>query len=192
MAREMGVGIVRLMEPKPSGGYFEQESDALFSAADRQRVTEFFSRTNEAKEFHSYPLVVLPTHTEAPDRLGCGMAGHSIFYIDSRGNVTPCVFLPLAFGNILVEDLPGIFNRMSEVVPRPVRAECPAVTLAGTLRQQVEMGVTLPISYQVMKTEFETIVAAGNTDGLAGIPISEASGAVPESASLLDAVARGT
>ena len=70
------------------------------------------------------------------------MAGMSHFYIDSVGQVKPCVFLSVSVGNILQEELPVIFNRMRRTFPHPIYGECPAVALrrrAGATRLPADL-----------------------------------------------------
>jgi len=60
------------------------------------------------------------------------MGGHAHFAIDGEGNVVPCVFLPVSFGNIRSEDVSAIYGRMRAAIPRPSHAGCAAALMAGT------------------------------------------------------------
>lgn len=55
-------------------------------------------------------------HFEGQEHFGC-CAGHKMVYVDSFGNVSPCVFAPLTFGNVADEPLPVIFRRMRKWFP---------------------------------------------------------------------------
>lgn len=55
-------------------------------------IVDFFNRTNKEKRFKDFPVVIYQDYMEHSDLLGCHMSGLSYFYIDSMGNVTPCVF----------------------------------------------------------------------------------------------------
>jgi MoaA/NifB/PqqE/SkfB family radical SAM enzyme len=156
-AAQRGVGMVRLLEPKPCGGYCGEDPHDLFTEGDRRQVEEFFIHANKARRFRHHPPVVVPSHTEAPHRLGCRMGGQAIFEIDSQGNVLPCIFVPVSFGSILDEDFTVVFNRMREAVPRPVRAPCPALTLAPAINESVSAGLEPPIPYSHVKAEFDRV-----------------------------------
>lgn len=59
---------------------------------------------------------------ECADMLGC-TAGYCRAHIDASGNVCPCDFLPLSFGNIFKEDFVTIWRRMHACFNAP-RSTC--------------------------------------------------------------------
>ena len=148
LPRELGVGAVRLLEPKPCRGYSGASPDALFSSSDRAAVTAMFIEANTAWRHRHLPLVAYEAYFESPDKMGCSMGGLSFFSIDSKGNVIPCVFLPVSFGNILDEDIRAIYERMRAAVPRPLHRECPASSLAGTIAENSADGASLPVQVE--------------------------------------------
>ena len=153
-AKELNVGFVRLLEPKPWGGYYNQESNKLFSEDDRQTVTDFFLSSIREKEYREYPSVSYLSYIEAPERMGCMMGGNSHFYIDSRGNVEPCVFLPVSFGNILEEEFSNIYKRMRKVIPRPLYKECPSINLSNRLTINKIVVPETPIPFKGIEKEW--------------------------------------
>jgi len=154
MAKELGVGIVRLLEPRPYGGYFGESEEYLFTETDRATVRNFFLKANSSSRFKNHPLVVYPAFFEAPENLGCLMAGLSQFHIDSLGNVEPCVFLPVTFGNIREESFSKIFAKMREAVPAPLRSRCPSLILADTIKAKHAQGIPLPVPYEDVREEW--------------------------------------
>lgn len=157
LARELGVGAVRLLEPKPCGGYTGASADELFSEADRAAVTGMFIDANTKRRHRHLPLVAYEAYFESPARMGCSMGGLSFFSIDSRGNVIPCVFLPVSFGNILEEDIRPIYDRMRAAVPRPLHRECPASSLARTIVEKTARGAPLPVPVSALKREWSAL-----------------------------------
>jgi MoaA/NifB/PqqE/SkfB family radical SAM enzyme len=154
LARDLEVGIVRLLEPRPCGGYFGQSEEDLFTDVDRATVRNFFLKANSSSRFKNHPLVVYPAFFEAPENLGCLMAGLSQFHIDSLGNVEPCVFVPVTFGNIREESFSKIFVKMREAVPAPLRSRCPSLILADTIKAKHAQGIPLPIPYEEVREEW--------------------------------------
>lgn len=144
-AADLGVGIVRLLEPKPCGGYAGVPARELFDASDRAAVTEVFIQANTWRRHRRLPLVAYEAYFEAPERMGCLMGGLSFFAIDSRGHVKPCVFLPVSFGSILLDDIATIVARMRASVPRPLHSECPAIGLAPVLQEANSGGGPVPV-----------------------------------------------
>ncbi len=52
-------------------------------------------------------------HFEGPDHFGCN-AGTKMIYIDAFGEVSPCVFAPMSFGNVRERPLAEIWSDMRE------------------------------------------------------------------------------
>ncbi len=154
LSGKLGAGTVRLLEPRPCGGYVGTSQDDLFSESDRAAVTEMFIQANTRWKHRRLPLVAYEAYFESPARMGCSMGGLSFFAIDSRGNVIPCVFVPVSFGNVLEEDVRVIYDRMRAAVPRPLHRECPASSLAGAITGKVACGAPLPVPVESLKVEW--------------------------------------
>jgi len=158
LAKDFNVGAIRFLKPKPCGGYLFEDRGELFSEEDRRVTTEFFIEANEAKKYRDYPLISYEDYVEAPERLGCMMGGHTHFHIDSLGNVEPCVFLPVSFGNITEEDFLDIYKRMREAIPAPLHKQCPSIYLAEKIRARRNKGEVLPVPYRDIETEWQQML----------------------------------
>jgi MoaA/NifB/PqqE/SkfB family radical SAM enzyme len=154
LLKNLNVGFVRWLEPKPCGGYSNESSDDLLSPEDREILKNLYIDLNTGVDYRDYPPVSYEAFSEAPENMGCMMAGNSLLYIDSLGNVEPCVFLPVTFGNIMNEDLSFILGRMKKAVPKPLHVTCPSVQLSQKIRNKNEGGIKLPIPYEQLKEEF--------------------------------------
>ncbi|KUG02787.1 radical sam domain protein [hydrocarbon metagenome] len=55
-------------------------------------------------------------HFESEDHFGCN-AGHKMVYIDAFGEVSPCVFSPITFGNVNDDSLKILFKEMKKHFP---------------------------------------------------------------------------
>ncbi len=163
MARDLGVGAVRFLEPRPTGGYCGESAAELFPAGDRATATEIFTRVNSEPRYRRHPFISYEAFYEAPERLGCRMGGHSLLYIDSDGNVNPCVFLPVRFGNIREEGFPEIYARMRGFIPRPVHGRCPSLTLADVFKKRKEAGAGLPIPIEAIREEWQALITGAGT-----------------------------
>ena len=116
MVRGLGAGAVRLLEPKPCGGYFGTAPEELFSEVDRTLTTGMFIQANTMRKHRHLPLVCYEAYFESPAKMGCMMGGLSHFSIDGQG-MSSMRFLPVAFGNILTEDIGTIYSRMRAAIP---------------------------------------------------------------------------
>jgi MoaA/NifB/PqqE/SkfB family radical SAM enzyme len=154
LLNKLGVGAVQLLEPKPCGGYATQQIKTLYGLEERKATMDFFEATTGGRNHDGYPAVYFPAFTEAPENLGCMMGGLSHLHIDSRGNVEPCVFLPVAFGNITDRSFLDIYRDMRKAVPRPLHKRCPALQLAERVGFDPEEGKELPLAYADVREEW--------------------------------------
>ncbi len=158
LAKHLKVGFIEMLEPRPCGGYSAGGSDVLLTDEERDRVTEFYIQANTSRRYRDYPLISYVAYAEAPERMGCVMGGLSHMTIDSAGNVNPCVFLPVTFGNIMEEDFTAIYRRMRECIPRPVHKECPAISLSSVLQARAEALGGWPVPYSAIRNEWEALM----------------------------------
>lgn len=157
--KDLQVGAILLLEPKPYGGYFHMDVDAIFSNKERETVTDFYLKANRDKKYKDYPLVSYMAYFESPDRFGCHMGGLSHLYISSTGDVQPCIFLPVTFGTIMDEDFSDIYKRMRKAIPGPLNKQCPANYLAPGIKAKHKKGAGLPIPFNSIKKEWQRMFA---------------------------------
>jgi len=99
---------VWLSETKPTvETYFNY--DMLISTEERFRIIELQDRYNKDGSMTINYL----GHFESEMHFGC-TAGHKMIYIDSFGEVSPCVFIPMSFGNIRESSIVDIYDEMSK------------------------------------------------------------------------------
>jgi MoaA/NifB/PqqE/SkfB family radical SAM enzyme len=103
----LGVHEAWLSEVKPSAPAFQDER-VIVGAAGRRRLMEIQDRYNRAG-----PMTVnYLGHFEAGEHFGCN-AGRKMVYIDAFGEVSPCVFTRVSFGNIRERPLGEILSEMA-------------------------------------------------------------------------------
>ena len=160
LAKSLNIGFIQLLEPRPCGGYMTEGEDVLLTKSDRMVVMDFFRETNSSRKFRNYPIVYYVVHAESPEQAGCMMGGLSHFHIDGMGNVNPCVFLPVTFGNILREDFGTIYKRMRKAIPRPLHKDCPSLRLGERLRTLHKAGRSMPVPFQMIKEDWEEMYSS--------------------------------
>jgi len=133
LMKDLGVGLIQLLEPRPCGGYRGKALAGLFDEEVRRLVREFVQVGNTSRRYARHPLLYDLAGVERSPSIGSTMGGISHFAIDTTGHVIPCVFTQVSFGSILEEDLPTILARMREAMPRPIHAGCPSVLLQNHL-----------------------------------------------------------
>lgn len=157
--KELQVGAILLLEPKPYGKYFHTEVNGISPDFYRETVTDFFLSANRDRKYRDYPLVSYMAYFEDPRRFGCNMAGLSHLYINSVGDVQPCIFLPVSFGTIMKEPFSTIYRRMREAVPGPLYKQCPSISLSSIIKQKHRQGIKLPVPFYHIEKEWRQMFA---------------------------------
>jgi len=138
LAKENGAHEVRIHQPVP-GGQLADPKDAdqiFFTEETRQRLYKIQFAANQRDDL---PKVSSFAYTEGPCKFGCG-AGVLHSYISAAGDLWPCDFVPLSFGNVLKEDLKTVYGRMLSAGLTP-KTFCMARAVAKKLK-----GKQLPLS----------------------------------------------
>jgi len=134
--KQAGAMEVHLLEPCPVGR-LAATPGAVLSREDHERVLELHREV--ARDLDS-PILATFAQLESAEHFGCGAGGVQL-YIDGSGEVCPCQFVPLSFGNVQSEALPDILARMGEFFGVS-RTEC----LGHTLNRLVPDDAELPLS----------------------------------------------
>lgn len=108
LARDLGVHEVTVFDIVPTGKLLPLEENGLLSAADKQHLVAMERDYNSRPD---YPHIITQAHVNGPEGAGC-FGGFSQFYMTAYGDVDPCDFTPLTFGNIRDESLEAIWRRM--------------------------------------------------------------------------------
>ena len=107
MAQDQGFHEVTIFDCIPSGRYLKDKS-VILTADEKKRVVELANR------YHGmdHPMgVVAQASVNSPTGAGC-FGAYSQFYMTAYGDINPCDFNPVSFGN--VRDLPiqAIWHKM--------------------------------------------------------------------------------
>ena len=108
---DLGVNEAWLSEVKPTVEAFWKD-DLVITEADRLKLVKLQDRYNKAGEI----TVNYLGHFEGRECFGCN-AGNKMVYIDAFGDVSPCVFTPIRFGNVRQEPIQDIFAGMKKLFP---------------------------------------------------------------------------
>lgn len=110
-AKEFNACLIQLIKPKPSGGWLESGVEK-FTEADFVRVKKLVHTYNNDVKYKCYPSISAQIIEEDSTVFGCTAGGTDRFYINAKGDVQPCEFLNISFGNITQEDFIVIYERM--------------------------------------------------------------------------------
>lgn len=118
IAKKEEACMVQIIKPKPAGAWLDKE-EVFFTEEDINRVKEKVTLYNQDKKFATYPPVYAQIMEEDPSMFGCTAGGTDRFYINAKGDVQPCEFLNISFGNINEEPFEGIYNKMRAYFDKP-------------------------------------------------------------------------
>jgi len=145
-ARELGVDELRLVEPMPCGRLADTEANAAdspFLSPELVQDVRRFHREANRKGRENSPKVCAFNEIESPELFGCA-AGTRHLFIDSAGEVCPCDFTPLSFGNITEEAIDVIWDRMATAMKHP-RRHCLIQHQTALLREAARVRTPAPL-----------------------------------------------
>lgn len=143
-ANSLGVQETRIGEPMPTGRLINEKADIFFNEKDRAILKKFH---RDANKDNGLPKVAAFAYIEDRNLYGC-CGGIYHIYIDAFGNVCPCDFTPLSFGNIRKEALKNIFHKLRRQFTGP-RSKCFMLDNIDILRPIFEKN--LPLSYEAAR-----------------------------------------
>ncbi len=138
---ELGVEEIRIVEPMPTGRLIKEKVDIFLEEPEQELIKKYHIATNKNANL---PKIASFTYLEDKELYGCG-AGVQHIYIDPFGNLCPCDFTPLSFGNIREEDFAIVYHRLRKQFGRP-RDKCFILDNMDTIRSCFEND--LPLGYE--------------------------------------------
>lgn len=110
--KDIGVHEIRVVMQIPQGAIKEKKVGRIYGTAIRhvRRLRKAY------REKTGYPVVVNFCEIESSNYFGCG-AGVNYISINNDGALTPCVAVPLGFGNVYDSPLKELFMDMEAYFP---------------------------------------------------------------------------
>ena len=106
--RDLGVNDMRLTSPILSGQLTTRPEEKL----TKENVKTIFDIQKKCTKTKGYPGVFAYDYFESKLFYGCG-AGYNYMFIDSQGNLCPCDFTMISFGNIKEKPVKEIWDETS-------------------------------------------------------------------------------
>lgn len=145
--KTLGVHEVRILELAQTGKILNTKPD-LITSQDRNVLYELHRTANKSSK---YPRVMAFPYLESSEFLGCTGGFHHIT-IDAQGNVCPCPFTPLSFGNVFTEDISSIWSRLKKHFPTP---RCSCINSENVNYIQEDFSGKLPLPYDISASIME-------------------------------------
>lgn len=118
VAKNHKAALIQLIKPKPAGGWLEKGAKS-FSDKDVEILRNKVDAYNLEAKYRNYPFVYSQLLEEEVDMFGCTAGGTDRFYINAKGDLQPCEFLNISFGNIHTDDFDSIYSAMRKVFEHP-------------------------------------------------------------------------
>jgi MoaA/NifB/PqqE/SkfB family radical SAM enzyme len=107
LAKNMGAGFVRIIEPKRVGRF--SGKDVLLDEQQIDIIDRFMISRNNDPAFSEYPIIQFPGHHQR--KSGCLGAGNRYIYIDSNGDYHSCPFCRRSLGSAMSEPIESGIER---------------------------------------------------------------------------------
>ncbi|MCD4818996.1 MAG: radical SAM protein [Candidatus Cloacimonetes bacterium] len=117
-AKEFNAVLIQIIKPKPSGGWLESGVEK-YSQEDFKLIKKKVNLYNTDKKYNDFPAISAQIIEEDPEMFGCTAGGTDRFYINAKGDVQPCEFLNISYGNIIEENFEIIYKRMRKAFEIP-------------------------------------------------------------------------
>ncbi len=108
-AADMGMQELSIYEIVAVGRWMEHE-DEVISSKDVEALGRFQKSKNKKEDG---PRVTALPYFMGPEQFGC-FAGRRWMHATAGGDILPCAYTPLSFGNIREEGLAAIWSRMGQ------------------------------------------------------------------------------
>lgn len=138
--KDLGINDMRLTSPILSG-HLTSKQDKLLSPENIETIYEIQKKCSSTE---GYPGVFAYDFFEGKDYYGCG-AGYNYMFIDSQGNVCPCDFTMLSFGNILESPVADIWEKTNTHFSTP-GCSCYANKASDIIASKAEESDTWPLN----------------------------------------------
>lgn len=151
LAKALNCSFVQFIHEKPAGAWLKRGNtlmDKELLAGLCKKHIDFNKKIN----FKNYPSASMQVFEASPIAFGCTAGGIERFYINAHGEVQPCEFLNVSFGNVQEEEFVEIYKRMRQSFKKPTlswlcNTECAAIT-----NYIVENNITsLPLKKEIAK-----------------------------------------
>lgn len=114
VSKKFNGAIMQLIKPKPAGGWIDTALDKFTQEDIEQllsKVDDFNHNSKHKRDTAIYAMI----REESKDFFGCTAGAIDRFYINAKGDLQPCEFLNISFGNIKDDDFEVIYGNMRKV-----------------------------------------------------------------------------
>jgi MoaA/NifB/PqqE/SkfB family radical SAM enzyme len=157
LARELGCAFVQVIHGKSAGGWLDRPEEMRRDSPLIQQLARLHLEYNGGRRGRDYPALAVQVFEESRDAFGCTAGGVDRFYLNHAGEVQPCEFINVSFGNVKQEPFRQIFRRMRGYFQTP-GTDWLCCTQAAGIADRVRAAQQTPLP----PAETEQLVAGWN------------------------------
>ena len=121
VAKNLNCSFVQFIHEKPAGAWFKR-GNALMEKVLLNNLCKKHIAFNKEGRLKDYPSLSMQVFEEStPMAFGCTAGGIERFYVNASGEVQPCEFLNVSFGNVREEGFVEIYKRMRKQFKKPTK-----------------------------------------------------------------------
>ena len=118
ISKNFNASLIQLIKPKPAGAWLKDGAKS-FNLEDVETLKNKVHSYNTKKKYKEYPFIYSQHIEEETEMFGCTAGGTDRFYINAKGDVQPCEFLNISFGNIKTDGFEKSYELMRKVFEVP-------------------------------------------------------------------------
>jgi len=134
LARRLDCDFVQIIHGKPAGGWIDERGEIY---GEGEMIDGLRALHLSANATRGGPSVSAQVFEEQAGLYGCTAGAVDRFYLGADGEVQPCEFLNISFGNVAEEGFATILSRMRRHFATP-RTDWLCVTQADAIRRIIE------------------------------------------------------
>ncbi len=157
LAKDHGCSYVQLIHGKPAGGWLGR-NDPLEDET-LNKMARSHTLFNKRFKYRNYPAMSSQVFESLKENFGCTAGGIERFYLNHHGEVQPCEFTNVSFGNVQDEDFLVIYKRMKSYFKKPG-----ANWLCCTEAERIEKAIRAQKEEKIPLPREETISIAKDWD----------------------------
>ncbi len=157
LAKDHGCSYVQLIHGKPAGGWLGRKDPLKDEIL--KKMASSHTLFNKQFKYRNYPAISSQVFESLKENFGCTAGGIERFYINHHGEVQPCEFMNVSFGNIQDEDFLVIYKRMKSYFKKPG-----ANWLCCTEADKIEKAIKAQEGNKIPLPKEETISIAEDWD----------------------------
>lgn len=119
VAREWDCSFVQIIHGKSAGAWLGKDDEMIKARQKIDQLRRFHLLHNGPNQFARSTSASVQVYEESPGHFGCTAGGIERFYLNANGEVQPCEFLNVSFGNVREEEFKTIFARMRRFFRQP-------------------------------------------------------------------------